>query len=205
MIALTRIGRPSWRRSEPVAVRLPMLAHAIAKILAVRSRSAFVVALLTVAAATGCTGDESPPLEEETASAEDLKAVEELYLAYWDSVVQAEAELDADPSRFEAVMTPDAINDYVAFLQGMVDNNLFRDGEPVIDDVTVEIHRDYAIAQGCVDASRWLLGSRDGTRVRQILEPGPQPHAVAVRRQDDGSWLIDQTPYQSEEEATIKC
>lgn len=171
-----------------------------------RGRLVLVAALLVTASASGCTGDDDTPLlDRQTISADDVKAVEELYLEYWDAVVQAEAELDPDPSRFEAVMTPEAAQEEADFIQGMVDNNLLRHGEPSIGDVTVELDGDRGIAQACVNTAFWLISSRDGAPVRQVLEPGNVPIALSVESQDDGSWLVEHMPYAPQPEATITC
>lgn len=157
------------------------------------------VVLLSV---VGCSNDgepesspttESTPVDEDAA---DKAALATLYGAYWTAIIQAEADLNADPAGLGEVMTPDAAQQYAEFIQQKVDFELFRSGEPVVsDDLTITVDGDAAVVEGCVDHTTWVVGSRSGTGIEQMFPPGPQPYVVWAERQGDGEWLISQTRF----------
>lgn len=144
----------------------------------------------------------TPTTTSDSADAEaDVRA---LYHAYFDAVIAAEAAINPDAEQFGEVMTPEAAQVEADFIENMIDNDMFRDGEPLVDeDVQVDLDGESDTAQACVDHQGWLLGNTQGIAVEQPFPPGPRPFVVRVELQDDGRWLVSETLY--DQDATITC
>jgi hypothetical protein len=185
-----------------------------------RTRLATVAALLalTVSMAACSSDDEGgeEPIEgagsgspepEETAS-DDAAAkaeVTDLYLAYWDAVVELENGDELDRSLFDGIATTGLVEEELSRVSSFKDNGIHREGEPTIGNVTVTIDGDTARIEACKNEAGWDV-IEDGEVVPDAVPPElqePHPNVVTAEREASGDWLINATL--PTEGATITC
>jgi hypothetical protein len=160
-----------------------------------------------------CGSDDGEPLGQPSPAATETPTAElnpdpeddlaGLWSAYWAAVVVAENDLDTDADQFNDVMTEQGAQQHIDYIQGLIDNDLFRAGEPDVGEPEFTLDDGTAMIEGCVDHAAWAIGSNTGARVQQMFPAGPHPYVVEAERQDDGQWLITRTFYGNN--ATITC
>ncbi|WP_165988049.1 hypothetical protein [Streptomyces sp. YIM 98790] len=137
---------------------------------------------------------------EGTAEA-DTAALEQLYQDYWAALIALENGEDLDPALFEGIATPGVTEEQISRVQPMKDDGIRRVGEPVIDEITVELAPDgSARIQSCAGPEGWTA-VRNGEEV-PIQSAGRSPRVVLAERAS-GTWLISEE--RPSEEATITC
>ncbi|AYY12112.1 hypothetical protein EF847_04705 [Actinobacteria bacterium YIM 96077] len=153
------------------------------------------------------TDDASPTEEveqaddgEEAGAAEDEAMLEELFADFWDAVVAAENGPEVDYELFEGIATDEVIEERLARAREWEELGVHREGEPIIENVTVTVEGDEARIEACRDESEWLVIA-DGEPV-DIETTGLTPNVFTAERDGDG-WLINGRLDSSE--ATITC
>ncbi|WP_062209320.1 hypothetical protein [Streptomyces sp. NBRC 109706] len=184
------------------------------------SRISVVPALAAMLLAVGCSSDsdepeetevtESPRAEDpaageepeaEPGAADDIEALEQLYLDYNARLVEMENAGNADGALLEEYAELTVREGESARIRQLVQEGFSRQGEPEIFDVTVEVTGDSAVIQSCVDTANWepLF---EGEPIDREYN-GPVPGIVKATRGESG-WLISEHP-QTADEATISC
>jgi hypothetical protein len=187
-----------------------------------RTRLAAVSALLALTATmAGCSSDSegSEPIDgaetetpgpEETGDGEDggedadVAALEDLYAEYWDVVVELENGGELDVAVFEGIATGGVAEDVIGGLRSARDNNVHREGEPVIDNVTVSVDGDTAHIESCKSEADWTFVVNGEPAPEMLPEEAAQPHVhVLSATRESGEWLINGTL--KVDKATITC
>ncbi|RBM22114.1 hypothetical protein [Streptomyces sp. PT12] len=167
------------------------------------------------AGAVGCSSDdEGEPAEiEGTADAADPAGegggdaeaeLTELYGRYWDALIELENSTELDNTVFDGIATTGVVETEVGRVSAFKDNDIHRQGEPVIDHVTVTVDGDAARIESCKNEAGWVFiadGEEDPSLLPEELTR-PSPFGVAAERTDDG-WLISQVLHT--DETTISC
>lgn len=158
-------------------------------------RAGAIVAAALAVALAGCSGDAdepaglettAPPTAEPT-SGDDAAAVEQVYASYWDAVITSENGPDPDPALFDGIATGGVVEEQLARVQNMVDEQQQRIGEPEIGEIQVTVDGDEATAEACVDQRPWGVVVQEQTQPPLEIEPGP----IGVRLERDGDgWVI---------------
>jgi hypothetical protein len=143
------------------------------------------------------TGATDEPTDD---AAADISAVEQLHAAYWEALVGVENGGDLDPGSFAGIATDAVIEQDLSRIDSIRGSGHQREGEPVIDNVTVTVDEDEARIESCVNEDDWILVA-DGEEV-PLDKEGPTPRVVIAER-TDGAWLISN--FLSQEEATLTC
>ncbi|NDL58706.1 hypothetical protein [Phytoactinopolyspora mesophila] len=160
----------------------------------------------TTGAEQSPTDDELPPPNgdesgaETDTSADDEAAVEQLYDQFWDAVVSAENGPDTDPALFDGIGTGAIVEIYVSRAREWEDLGVHRDGEPQLEDITVDVDGDEARVEACKDEADWQMIA-DGEPV-PLEDREPSAHVVIAERTGDG-WLF--TDELASDEAVISC
>ncbi|WP_130799694.1 hypothetical protein [Streptomyces otsuchiensis] len=185
-----------------------------------RSKNGVALAAFPVAALllTGCGSDGGEddetvlpvPSEQEPApddeaqpddAGQDQDDLNALYERYWDVMVTLENSEDMpEPDIFDGIAGGELLERQMARVRNFKDSGQWRQGEPVVEQITVEVDGDDALIQACVNEDDWdvLL---DG-EVVPLAPEGSTPRVMEAERTDEG-WLLART--QDAEEATITC
>ncbi len=166
--------------------------------------------LALTGAVAACSSDGQPEPEPRSDAATEVEVeapvveVENLYRAYWDAVVQLENGTELDRSLFDGIGTTGLVEAEVGRVSSFKDNGIHREGEPVIEDVTVTVDGDIARVEACKSEADWQV-IEDGEVVPDAVPPNlrrPHPFVVTAER-ISGEWLITATL--PTEAATITC
>jgi hypothetical protein len=144
--------------------------------------------------------------EDDTEGSEDpaVAALKDLYDAYWDTVIELENGGRLDVAVFDGIATPGVAEDEVGRLHPFRDDNIHREGEPTIDNVTVTIDDDTARIQSCKSEAGWNFFRNDDELTGIIPDEARRPHPFVVSAErTSGEWLINGTL--RPQEATITC
>jgi hypothetical protein len=187
-----------------------------------RTRLATVAALLALTATmAACSSDsegsepidgaetesspepsQSPENDEDSA---DIAALEQLYADYWDARIELENSQELDFSLYDGITTEAVVQQEGQLLQQFRNDGIYRQGEPTITDVTVEVTGDAARIESCKNEDGWQVvidGEVDPDALPDSLR---KPHTYLVAAERSGSsWLISRTSLPAEE-ATITC
>ncbi|MDT0341797.1 hypothetical protein [Streptomyces litchfieldiae] len=174
---------------------------------------------LTTAAISGCSssdGRDEPeepiegvqtesaePAEDDAAAAETELA--DLYDRYWAAVVQLENGAELDPALFDGITTQRVTESELVRVRAFRDNGIQRAGEPVIENVTIEVDGESARIESCKNEADWDVVTSEGEAIPGVVPEEllvPHPHIVTAERSADG-WLISETL--AMEEARISC
>ncbi len=142
------------------------------------------------------TATTTPPSTDE----QDTAAIRDVYTGYWDALVDSENGPDADPALFDGVATGAVVEEQMARVANMVDEQQRRIGEPEIGEVQVSVDGDDATAEACVDQRPWGVVVQEQTQ--PPLEVAPGPVGVRLQREGDGWLIVARIPVA---EATISC
>ncbi|MEO3750851.1 hypothetical protein [Streptomyces sp. B6B3] len=153
-------------------------------------------------------GAETGPGSSEESENDDESAAEaevaDLYLAYWDAVIELENGDELDRSLFDGLATTGVVESEVGRVSAFKDNGVHREGEPTIENVTVTIDGDTARIEACKNEADWRVVDGNGEVPDAVPENLQRPHPnVVTAERTDGEWLITATL--PTEGATITC
>jgi hypothetical protein len=177
------------------------------------ARAAVAVLPLLALLAVGCSSDGggddeltlpgagTPTAEPTDEPADDVADLEALYSAYWDVMIELEnSEEMPGPEIFDGIAGSELMERQMARVRNIKESGRWRQGEPLVEQVTVEVDGDTAVIQSCVNEDDWEF-VYEGETVP--LDPqGPKPRVMEADRGEDG-WLLGRTL--AVEEATISC
>ncbi|MGP3968163.1 hypothetical protein [Streptomyces sp. 6N223] len=148
--------------------------------------------------------DPSQSPEDDDNSA-DVAALERLYQEYWDARIELENTEELDFSHYDGITTSAVVEQEGTQLQQFRNDGIYRQGEPTITDVTVEVTGDTARIEACKSEEGWDVVQNGDVIPDAVPETllAPHPYLVAAERSAD-SWLISRTSL-PKEEATITC
>lgn len=130
-----------------------------------------------------------------------MAALEALYLAYWDAFVNVSNDPRIDTDLFAGITTDALAERKLSYVdRELIANDVRREGEPELSDVTVTVDGDTAQVEACLDESSWKI-LHDGEEVSwEFGDPVPAP--MRAERTAEGWVLTDDV---AQEEATITC
>lgn len=181
-----------------------------------RTRTCLAVATLAMGLLAGCSssgGSEEPidtgdtPAndqvhEEASDTAADEAALKQLFLDYWNTIVELENSEEIDRTAFDGIANYAVSEQQVSRVQQLKDMGVHRQGEPDISGIKVEVEGDEATIQGCVNSDEWLLYDENGKEVPVEQGENSDAKLVTAEKSSDG-WLITANP--TEAETTISC
>lgn len=151
------------------------------------------------------TGDTSSPSPDaEGGEADDEAELVALYEAYWDAVTASENGEELDPQLFDGITTAGVMEQELGRIGTWKDVGGYREGAPVIENVTVTVDGDTARIEACKNEADWRL-FQDGEELEDSLPESltvPHPNVVTAERMS-GEWLINASL--PTDEATISC
>ncbi|WP_049567072.1 hypothetical protein [Streptomyces sp. SBT349] len=172
------------------------------------------LAALTTAVA-GCSSEDEPedidgtvdaaePSGEESGDAEAEAELTALYGRYWDAMTALENATEMDSAALDGIATTGVVETQLGRVSAFKDNDIHRQGEPVIESVTVAVDGDAATIQSCKSEADWAF--LENGEVNPALLPEelmePHPYVVGAERSEDG-WLISRI--MRNDQATISC
>jgi hypothetical protein len=135
----------------------------------------------------------------------DVAALEQLYADYWDAMVELESSEDLDPQLLDGIATSRVLESELSRINTYKSHGFHRQGEPTIENVTVEVTGDTARIEACKNEGEWPFVTADG---EEVTDPAfadldeTKPNVLEAERSSDG-WLVSGSlPMR---EATISC
>jgi hypothetical protein len=143
---------------------------------------------------------------EDDTNGEDVAALEGLYQDYWAARIELENDPEMDFSVYDGITTQTMVQQDGMRLEPLKDDGIYREGEPTITDVTVDVAGDGESAriESCKSEEGWDVLQNGEVLPEAVPDEllRPHPFLVAAKRSGDG-WLINRTLPQ--DEATITC
>lgn len=148
------------------------------------------------AAANEPAGKETPDVTADEA------ALKQLFLDYWDAMVELENSKEVDPSIFDGITTSGIGEQEVARVQALKDYGIVGRGGPEITEVTPEVDGDEGTVAACVNRDDWTFYDESGNPVKVVDKAATDAGGVAAERTADG-WII--VEILKESEVRVSC
>ncbi|MFD7513087.1 hypothetical protein ACFV5N_27640 [Streptomyces sp. NPDC059853] len=149
-------------------------------------------------------GTSSPSPDAEGGEGDDEAALVALYEAYWDARVEVENSEAGDIHLLEGIVTPAMLEKELSRVRDFQSNGLYRQGGPVIENITATVDGDTAIVESCKSEEGWDI-MKDGEVIPGVVPEeliNVHGHVVTAEK-GDGAWLITDTL--PEEEGNVTC